>query len=81
MYAAVGRHSERRLLDLPTWVDVIALPPWGPLGLEVNYIVAQMFLLPFTLWIATLVTKTIDEPSVKLAKRLFEICSSSTARE
>lgn len=77
VYAAVGRTTERHLVDIPTWMDLIPLPGWGPLGLELNYLVAQMFLLPFTLWIASLVTKTIDEPSVRFAKWIFGICCAS----
>lgn len=80
VYAAVGRTEERHLKDIPAWVNLIPLSGRGPLGLEINYIIAQLFLLPFTLWVASLVTKTVDEPSVKFARRMFEICSASPTR-
>ena len=80
VYAAVGRTEERHLSDIPKWVNVFPLPSWGPLGLEVNYLIPQLLLLPLTLWIASIVTKTIDDPSVKLARRMFDFCTASSAR-
>jgi peptidoglycan/LPS O-acetylase OafA/YrhL len=80
IYAAVGRTEERHLTDIPKWMDLFPLPGWGPLGLEVNYLIPQLILLPLTLWIASIVTKTVDDPSVKLAKRIFDFCTASSAR-
>jgi peptidoglycan/LPS O-acetylase OafA/YrhL len=80
IYAAVGRTEKRHSVDIPTWMNLVPLPGWGPLGLEINYLLAQLLLLPFTLWVASLVTKTIDEPSVKFARRTFEICTASPTR-
>lgn len=43
----------------------------GPVGLEVNTVVPHLILLPLTLWMAVVVTKLVDIPSVTLSKKLF----------
>lgn len=77
VYAAVGLTDERHLTDIPAWMNVLPLSDWGIVGLEINYLVAQLFLLPFTLWVALVVTKAVDDPSVKLARRLHNFCLAS----
>lgn len=42
------------------------------MGLEVNTILPQIVLFPLTLWLAGIVTKLFDKPSIKLARWLFE---------
>jgi peptidoglycan/LPS O-acetylase OafA/YrhL len=71
VYAAVGfpllEHQTR-----PTgWIRLFPLPAWGPLGLEVRFLLPQLIMLPLTLWAAELGTRLFDEPSVKFAAWLF----------
>ena len=68
VYAAVGWHSEAHATIGGAWVNAFPLPRWGPLGLELNFIAAQCFLFPLTLWLAAVVTKTLDEPSIRLSQ-------------
>lgn len=72
VYAAVGRVNSVAAENVPNWVNVFPLPDWGPFGLEVNYVCAQMILLPLTLWLASVAHKLLDEPSGQLANWLFD---------
>ena len=56
---------------LAAWNNVFPLPAFGPLGLEFNFVVAHIILLPFTFWMAEICTKWIDEPSVKFARWIY----------
>ncbi|RKU46392.1 hypothetical protein DL546_004765 [Coniochaeta pulveracea] len=71
VYAAVGWHNEDHVLNIPGWVDAFKLPATGPLGLEVSFLLTQLLLLPLTFWLADLVTRYVDEPSVKFANWLY----------
>ncbi|KAK7959345.1 acyltransferase 3 [Apiospora aurea] len=71
VYTAVGWHQEAQLTNLPHWVDKVKLPRAGPLGLEVSFLLPQLILLPLTIWLAEVVTRVIDEPSVKFAQLLY----------
>lgn len=70
-YAAAGRLRAGHIAVVPEWINIVPLPGSGPFGLEINYLVPQIILLGFTLWFAEMVTKFIDEPSVKLAQRFY----------
>lgn len=73
VYAVVGRVNSRAEKDVPGWLINSFQPPgWGPLGLEVNYIAAQMVLLPISLWVAGVAHKLLDEPSGKIGNWLFD---------
>ena len=71
VYALLGRTHPGQLGTIPAYMDRLALPDWGPFGFEVNFLVAQIILLPLTLWIAEMTTRLIDEPSLKFSKWLF----------
>jgi peptidoglycan/LPS O-acetylase OafA/YrhL len=75
VYYAVGwvRPIELDNEKLAAWMNLMPLPKTGPMGLEIAFLVPHVVLLPFTLWIADLVTRTIDEPSVKFAQWLFKL--------
>jgi peptidoglycan/LPS O-acetylase OafA/YrhL len=72
VYAAVGWAREAHVLNITRWTGVFRLPKSGPLGLEFSYIVAHMFLLPLTLWVARVVTSLIDEPSIKISRWAYD---------
>lgn len=71
IYAASGRVREGHVGIVPGWINLCPYPSWGPFGLELNYLLPHLILLPFTLLLAELVTTLIDEPSTKLARWLF----------
>ncbi|KAF2680065.1 acyltransferas-like protein [Lentithecium fluviatile CBS 122367] len=73
LYAAVGllskeHHKER----IPGWIDIFPISKKGPMGFELAFWVPQLIILPVTLWAAEVVTKLIDEPSVKFANWLYK---------
>lgn len=71
LYASTGWIKEDHAVRAPGWINRFRLPRAGPLGLEVNFLAPQLILLPLTLWLAELVTKMIDEPSVRFAQWLY----------
>jgi peptidoglycan/LPS O-acetylase OafA/YrhL len=71
LYTAFGWHLEEQRANLHPWVDKLALPKAGPMGLEVSFLVPNLILLPLTIWVAELVTRLVDEPSVRFAQWLY----------
>ena len=71
IYSAVGWSKESRAAVIPQWYNKLPLPSFGPMGLELSFLIPHIILLPVTLWIAELVTKIFDEPSVKFANWLY----------
>ena len=72
LYAASGRVREGHSGIVPGWINAFAMPNWGPFGLEVNFLVPHLILLPFTLWVAALVTRLIDGPSVTFSQWIYD---------
>lgn len=72
LYAAVGRPRARAEETVPGWTNLFPISDAGPLGLELNALVPHVILLPLTIWLAVVVTKLIDVPSLKLSKWLFK---------
>ena len=70
VYAAVGFRRMAHATHCPGWIDLWPLRKIGPLGLESAFLVPQILLLPVTLWTAEVVTRLVDEPSVKFASWL-----------
>ena len=72
LYAAVGiLAKEQHKEHIPLWIDIFPISKKGPLGLEVAFWACQLIILPVTLWAAELVTKLIDEPSVKFTSWVY----------
>lgn len=74
LYYAVGwvRLIERDMLKLGSWANIFPLSKAGPLGLEPAFLVPNIILLPLTLWVADMVTRAVDEPSVRFAQSLYK---------
>lgn len=72
LYAATGWHRDAHLIHLPGWIDAFPLSKAGPLGMELSFLAPHLILLPFTLWLAEVVTKLIDEPSVKISQWAYQ---------
>ncbi|PGH00250.1 hypothetical protein AJ79_08264 [Helicocarpus griseus UAMH5409] len=68
VYAATGWLRESHAVNFPGWINRFPLPKVGPLGLELGFLLPQVILLPFTLWLAEIATRVIDEPSVRFAQ-------------
>ena len=72
LYAAVGRPQRGRIDErIPGWTDLFPISDAGPVGLELNGLVPHIVLLPLTIWLAVVVTKLVDVPSLKLSKWMF----------
>ena len=56
---------------LAAWINIFPLPKTGPLGLEVSFLVPHIILLPFTIWVADLVTRGVDDPTVRFSQWLY----------
>jgi peptidoglycan/LPS O-acetylase OafA/YrhL len=67
LYAATGWIKESHAKTVGWWINLLPLPKIGPLGLEFGFLVPHLILLPFTFWLAEVVTKLIDEPSMKFS--------------
>ncbi|KAK0702120.1 acyltransferase 3 [Lasiosphaeria miniovina] len=63
---------------LANWVNLFPLPRIGPMGLELSFLLPQIFFLPFTLWVADVTTRAVDEPSVRFAAWLFKRIQGGT---
>jgi peptidoglycan/LPS O-acetylase OafA/YrhL len=72
LYAAAGFKRPMHAKGIPQWVDKFPLPKKGPMGLEVGFWLLQLIILPVTLYFAEIVTKLVDEPSVKLTNWLYK---------
>lgn len=75
VYAMVGRLRVNQPEVVGSWMNLFPLPGWGIQGLEINYLIPHILLLPFTLWCAEVVTKLFDDPSVKVSRWLFNSSS------
>ncbi|KAL9095096.1 MAG: hypothetical protein Q9165_002699 [Trypethelium subeluteriae] len=71
VYAAVGWVSDNHRNKIPNWVNIFPMPNVGPLGLELNFLIPHLVLLPVTLWVTEVVTKLFDEPSVKFSQWVY----------
>ena len=72
LYAATGWSRESHAIRLLGWINLVPLPKFGPLGLEFSFLLPHLILLPVTLWLAEIVTKLIDEPSVKFSQWVYQ---------
>jgi peptidoglycan/LPS O-acetylase OafA/YrhL len=70
LYAAVGR-PKGDMQELVPWTNLFPISDAGPFGLELNFLLPHLIIFPANLWLAEIVTKLIDEPSVKFAQWLY----------
>jgi peptidoglycan/LPS O-acetylase OafA/YrhL len=73
VYSSVGWVREAHKIAIPHWINLFPLPKFGPLGMEFAFLVPHLVLLPFTFWVAEVVTKVVDEPTVKFARWAYGI--------
>lgn len=72
IYAAVGRVHPESMKITSKWTNILSISGRGIYGLELNFLVAQLVLLAFTLWLAEIFTRLFDEQSVRLAGWLYK---------
>ncbi|KAF1840351.1 acyltransferas-like protein [Cucurbitaria berberidis CBS 394.84] len=78
IYAAAGLERPSHKDGIPGWANKFPLSKRGPMGLELAFWVPQIVILPATLYMAEVVTKLIDEPSVKFANWVYRKALSQT---
>jgi len=69
--AASGRVREGHIGIVPDWINLLPLPDVGPFGLEINYLIPQLISLAFTLWLAEIVTRLMDKPSLVISQWIY----------
>lgn len=73
LFVATGWSRESHKNNIPGWVNAFPLSTAGPLGLDLSFWVPQLVILPFTFWMAEIVTKLIDEPSLKFSQWAYKM--------
>lgn len=71
LYAATGCVRVSHATTAPGWINLVSIPHIGPVGLELDYLLPHVLILPITLWTAEIATKLFDEPSVRLSHWLY----------
>lgn len=77
LYAATGWSRESHATTLPGWANRFPLPKYGPLGLELSFLAPHLIILPVTLWLAEMVTKLVDDPSVRFSQWAYRMTLAS----
>ena len=80
LYSAVGWATEAEIQNIPGWVNILPLPKFGPFCLEVAFLLPNIILLPLTLYLADIVTRVFDEPSVRFPQWLYKRTLGRPAR-
>ncbi|TGO20741.1 hypothetical protein BPAE_0269g00110 [Botrytis paeoniae] len=70
LYSAVG-WSKEMSDEMAPWKNIFPISKVGPFGMELSFFVPHLILFPVTIWIAEIVTRLIDEPSVRFAQWLY----------
>jgi peptidoglycan/LPS O-acetylase OafA/YrhL len=68
LYVAAGWPRESHRMGVPDWINLFPISKAGPLGLELSFLLPHLIILPVTLWVAEIVTKLLDKPTVKFAQ-------------
>lgn len=71
LYAAVGHTRPLHKESIPQWTNKFPLSTSGPFGLDFAFWILQLILIPITFYAAELVTKLVDEPSVRFANWIY----------
>jgi len=78
LYAAVGWSKQFHALTIPGWSGLLPISSFGPLGLELNFLVPHLILLPLTLWLAEVATTVIDDNSIAFCAWLYNRLTASS---
>lgn len=80
LYAATGWTRAAHEMNVPSWINTMPLSKAGPLGLDVAFLAPQIVLLPLTFWLAEILTKLVDEPSVRFSQWLYHQALSPVSK-
>lgn len=69
--AAVGLQRAGHKENIPQWINKFPISTAGPMGFEPAFWAQQLVMFPITLYAAELITKLVDEPSVKVSNWFF----------
>lgn len=72
LYVLVGWYMDEHTEHVPGWINKVPIPRSGPMGLELSFLLPQLILLPLTFFMAEIVTRSIDTPSVRFASWLYK---------
>jgi peptidoglycan/LPS O-acetylase OafA/YrhL len=72
IYAAVGWNRGAHAINVSGWTNLFPLPRFGPLGLELNFLLAHLIIFPITMWAAKIGTALFDEPSIHLPRWIYK---------
>ncbi|KAF1808537.1 hypothetical protein P152DRAFT_462404 [Eremomyces bilateralis CBS 781.70] len=72
VYALLGWSIPTTRENPPQWGSLVPAVNLGPLGLEFNFLLGHLVILPMTLWVAELCTRGVDEPSVRASHWLYK---------
>lgn len=73
LYVATGWVRDSHKTGLPDWINTFPISKAGPLGLELSFLAPHLIILPITLWLAQIVTRLFDEPSVKFSRWAYRM--------
>jgi len=68
LYVATGYHRPAHEMHMLNWVNAFPLSKNGVFGMELAFLAPHLIILPFTFWLAEIVMKLVDEPTVKFAQ-------------
>ena len=71
IYVATGWYRPAHVENMGWWINLFPLSQKGPLGLEPSFLIPHLILLPINLWVAEVLTKLLDEPSIRFAQWLY----------
>ncbi|MBA7489683.1 hypothetical protein ES702_00217 [subsurface metagenome] len=71
LYAATGCARASHAITASRWINLLPIPGVGPLGMELNFLLPHLLILPVTLWAAEIVTKIFDQPSLRFSHWLY----------
>lgn len=72
VYAAVGKTVPEADSPINPWHGFLPVPQIGPLGFDLPFIVATVFILPVTLYAAEVCMRIFDGNSIWIARSMYE---------
>ncbi len=80
LYVMTGYIRPHYYGNLDAYMNLLPIPHWGPIGLELSFLVPNLICLPLTLWVAEMVTKMVDTPTVKFGQWLYRKTLGSSGK-
>lgn len=72
VYVAMGWQRSEAYFTLEIWPNDHAWATIGIYGFELGFLIPLFFLVIFTLWVAEIITKLVDVPSINFTQWLFK---------